>query len=66
MDLFPRFSAQPFYEPYGRNQVSHPPALDCLAHNHFWIENIEPGAFGKPLRASWCLWCGGGVSNEGT
>jgi hypothetical protein len=69
-DSFPRFSERPFYQPYARNQVSDNPSLDCLAHNHMWVENVEPGAFptsdGEPPRASWCLWCDGGVSNEGT
>lgn len=67
-EVLPQFRAQPGYEPYGRDQVSDPPGLDCLTDNHFWIENTEPGAWvtsdGLVPRANWCLWCGGGSTNE--
>jgi hypothetical protein len=67
-DQLPRFNAAKGYEPYGRRRVSDPPGLDCIVDHHFWIENIEPGAFptsdGQPSWASWCLWCGGAVTNE--
>ena len=35
------------------------PGLDCLVRGHIWVTRQE-GA----KRASWCLWCGSGVSNE--
>lgn len=44
------------------------PGMDCLTRGHLHVENTEPGAFptsdGEPAWAQWCLWCGGGVSNE--
>jgi hypothetical protein len=45
------------------------PAMDCLMRGHLLVTHTEPGAFetypdsGEPT-ATWCLWCGGGVSNE--
>lgn len=44
------------------------PGLDCLARKHIWVSHRREGAFrtanGETPRATWCLWCGGGVSNE--
>lgn len=45
------------------------PGLDCLARRgHILVDLRQEGAFrtanGAVPRASWCLWCGGGVSNE--
>lgn len=44
------------------------PGLDCLVRKHIRVELAQEGAFrtanGETPRASWCLWCGGGVSNE--
>lgn len=45
------------------------PGLDCLIRGHLLVTDTQPGAFetdpdsGEPT-ATWCLWCGGGVSNE--
>lgn len=47
---------------------SNPPGLDCLVDGHISVQNEQPGAFptenGQVPFASWCLYCGGGVSNE--
>lgn len=45
------------------------PGLDCLARRgHILVQHEQEGAFptanGEVPSASWCLWCGGGVSNE--
>lgn len=68
MDELPRFEAQPGYEFYARRTDTEPPGLGCLIANHMWITNAEPGAFttsdGQTPWANWCLWCGGGSSNE--
>lgn len=44
------------------------PGLDCISRGHVLVEHTEPGAWptegGRTPWASWCLWCGGGVSNE--
>ncbi len=44
------------------------PGLDCLVRKHLWVSLKQEGAFptrdGRTPRATWCLWCGGGVSNE--
>jgi len=44
------------------------PALDCLTRGHILVEHTEPGAWptenDQTPWASWCLWCGSGVSNE--
>lgn len=51
-------------------ELWHPtvPGMDCLSRGHMTVEHTEPGAFptsdGEPAWASWCLWCGAGVSNE--
>lgn len=45
-----------------------PPALDCISRGHVLVEDSAAGAFptanGEIAWASWCLWCGTGVSNE--
>ena len=55
-------------DPHRPGWASSPPGLDCLTEGHIWVTNTEPGAFpteGDAVpEASWCLWCGGGVSNE--
>jgi hypothetical protein len=47
---------------------SEPPGLDCLGDGHILVSNEQPGAWftedGSVPWASWCLYCGGGVSNE--
>lgn len=35
------------------------PGLDCLVRGHLWVKHQE-----GVKQASWCLWCGAGVSNE--
>jgi hypothetical protein len=44
------------------------PGLDCLTRGHLLVQMTQPGAFpamdGALPWASWCLWCGSGVSNE--
>lgn len=44
------------------------PGLDCLVRRHLLVTLEQEGAFptanGEVPRATWCLWCGGGVSNE--
>lgn len=44
------------------------PGLDCLVRRHLLVSHTQEGAFrtanGEMPRATWCLWCGGGVSNE--
>lgn len=44
------------------------PGLDCLVREHIRVSHEQEGAFrtanGETPRATWCLWCGGGVSNE--
>lgn len=44
------------------------PGLDCLVRRHIWVSHKQEGAFptanGEVPRATWCLWCGFGVSNE--
>lgn len=43
------------------------PGLDCISSGHISVEHEQVGAFetepGQIPRASWCLWCGSGVSN---
>jgi len=55
-------------DPRRADGMSDPPGLDCVSDGHIWVDNIEVGAFptanGEVPHASWCLWCGGGVSNE--
>ena len=49
-------------------EPSDPPALDCFSQGHIWVEHMEPGAWPTAHNAipwaGWCLYCGGGVSNE--
>jgi hypothetical protein len=44
------------------------PGLDCISRGHLWVEHRQPGVWptenGATPYASWCLWCGGGMSNE--
>jgi hypothetical protein len=44
------------------------PAFDCVWRGHLWVEHSEAGAWptsdGAISWASWCPWCGTGVSNE--
>lgn len=46
------------------------PGLDCIPRGHvLTVEMTVPGAFATypgtgEAWARWCLWCGGGVSNE--
>lgn len=45
------------------------PGLDCLVRGHLVVTHTQPGAFptypgSGEATASWCVWCGGGVSNE--
>jgi hypothetical protein len=53
---------------YGRREASEVPGLDCLQPGHMTVAFEQPGAWpteGDAVpRASWCLWCGTGVSNE--
>lgn len=46
------------------------PGLDCISRGHILVEHEQPGAWlvypdaHNPIPwASWCLWCGSGVSN---
>lgn len=46
------------------------PALDCMQMGHINVQHTEAEGFwpvypdsGLPW-ASWCLWCGSGISNE--
>lgn len=53
---------------HGRAEVSEVPGLDCLNPGHLLVTLAQPGAFStaedQVATATWCLWCGGGVSNE--
>jgi hypothetical protein len=44
------------------------PGIECIGAGCMVVTLEQPGAFpmldGDVSRASWCLWCGGGVSNE--
>lgn len=46
------------------------PGLDCIVRGHLLSVTLtQPGAFptypgSGEATATWCLWCGGGVSNE--
>lgn len=44
------------------------PGMDCISRGHMLVSHTQEGAFptsdGGVPTATWCLWCGGGVSNE--
>jgi len=44
------------------------PGFDCISRGHILVTHEQEGAFptddGVLPKAHWCLWCGGGVSNE--
>lgn len=47
------------------------PGLDCISRGHLLVQHEQPGAwtvapdsYVRVPWAQWCIWCGGGVSNE--